>query len=115
MRPPAQDPAPVPGSAAVRVSDGDLRLGRVLGVPVLVTPSWWLGALVITVAYLPVSRAVLRGEHADLAALLTALALAVLLGASVLAHELGHVVAARRLGLPVRRVRLFLLGGVTEL
>jgi len=39
----------------------------------------------------------------------------VLLGASVLAHELGHCVAARLLGMQVIGVRLYLLGGVSEL
>lgn len=33
----------------------------------------------------------------------------------MLAHELGHCVAALRLGLPVRRLRLFLLGGSSEI
>ncbi|HEY3262036.1 MAG TPA: site-2 protease family protein [Pseudonocardiaceae bacterium] len=94
--------------------DGELRVARVFGVPVLLSPSWWLGALVITVAYLPVVRAVLPDVD-DLAALAVAVGMAVLLAASVLAHELGHCAVALRLGLPVRRVRLFLLGGVSEL
>ena len=42
-------------------------------------------------------------------------AFAVLLGLSVLAHELGHCLVALRFGMPVRRVRLFLLGGLSEL
>ena len=41
--------------------------------------------------------------------------LGVLLGVSVLAHELGHCLAARLLGMPVFGVRLYLLGGVSEL
>ncbi len=95
-------------------ADGDVRLARIMGVPVLITASWWLGALVITVAYLPVVRTVLP-DVPDLGALGLAVGMAVLLGASVLAHELGHCWVALRLGLPVQRVRLFLLGGVSEL
>jgi len=91
-----------------------MRLARVLGVPVVLAPSWWLGALVIMVAYLPVVDTVLP-DIPDLMAIGLTLTLAVLLGASVLAHELGHCAVAIRLGLPVRRVRLFLLGGVSEL
>lgn len=105
-------------SAAVQegraTGDGEVRVARVLGVPVLLAPSWWLGALVITVSYLPVVRAVLP-EVGDLTALALSLSVALLLGASVLAHELGHCAVALRLGLPVRKVRLFLLGGVSEL
>jgi len=98
----------------VDAGDGELRVARVFGVPVLLTPSWWLGALVVTVAYLPVVRAVLPDVE-DLAGLGIAVSMTVLLCGSVLAHELGHCAAALRLGLPVRRVRLFLLGGVSEL
>jgi Zn-dependent protease len=39
----------------------------------------------------------------------------VLLGVSVLLHELGHCLAARSLGVPVIEVRLYLLGGASEL
>ena len=41
--------------------------------------------------------------------------LGVLLGVSVLAHELGHCVVARSVGIDVIAVRLYLLGGVSEL
>src|SRR5699024_7574923 len=44
-----------------------------------------------------------------------AAAFAVLLGLSVLAHELGHCLVALRLRLPVRRLRLYLLGGLAEI
>jgi Zn-dependent protease len=95
-------------------TDGEVRVARVFGVPVLLAPSWWLGALVITMAYLPVVRAVLP-DASGLAALSLSMSMAVLLGVSVLVHELGHCAVALQLGLPVRRVRLFLLGGVSEL
>jgi Zn-dependent protease len=40
---------------------------------------------------------------------------AVTLVGSLLAHELAHAVVARRSGLEVRRITLWLLGGVSEL
>jgi Zn-dependent protease len=93
--------------------DGGLLLFRVGGVPVVLAPSWWVGSLVIVVLYAPLVGRLLPGAGAGISWALAA-AFALLLGASVLAHELGHCVAALRLGIPVRRVRLFLLGGLSE-
>lgn len=93
---------------------GGVLLCRVAGVPVVLAPSWWLGAIVITVLYAPmVSR--LLPDSGAVASVLLAMAGAVVLGLSVLVHELGHCLVALYLGLPVRRVRLHLLGGVSEI
>ena len=93
--------------------DGGLLLFRVSGVPVLLAPSWWVGSLAVVALYTPLVGKLLPGASVVVSLLLAA-AFAVLLGASVLAHELGHCVVALRLGLPVRRLRLFLLGGLSE-
>jgi Zn-dependent protease len=93
--------------------DGGLLLFRLSGVPVLLAPSWWLGSLAIVLLYTPLVDRLMPGVSGGTAFLLAS-AFAVLLGASVLAHELGHCVVALRFGLPVRRVRLFLLGGISE-
>ncbi|PRX45076.1 Zn-dependent protease [Prauserella shujinwangii] len=93
--------------------DGGLLLFRVDGVPVLLAPSWWIGSLIVVVLYAPLVGRLLPGASAALSWSLAA-AFAVLLGLSVLAHELGHCVVALRLGIPVRRLRLFLLGGLSE-
>ncbi len=95
-------------------SPGGLLLGRLLGVPVLLAPSWWLGAVIVTALYAPLVTRLLPGIGQP-AALLLAVTLAVLLGVSVLIHELGHCVVALWLRVPVLRVRLFLLGGISEL
>ena len=92
---------------------GGMLLFRVSGVPVLLSPSWWLGSLVVVVLYAPLVRELLPSAN-TLTSWLLAAAFAVLLGLSVLAHELGHCVVALRLGIPVRKVRLFLLGGLAE-
>lgn len=92
---------------------GGMVLFRALGVPVVLAPSWWLGSLVIVVLYAPLVENIQPSVDV-LTAWLLAAAFAVLLGLSVLAHELGHCLVALRLALPVRTVRLYLLGGTTE-
>lgn len=94
--------------------DGGVLLFRFSGVPVLLSPSWWLGSVAVVIFYTPLVSRFLP-DAAPVVSISLAMAFAVLLGASVLAHELGHCVAALRLGLPVRRVRLFLLGGLSEI
>ncbi|GAA4845920.1 site-2 protease family protein [Saccharopolyspora rosea] len=93
--------------------DGGLLLCRVAGVPVLLSPSWWLGAVLIVLLYTPLVGRILPGAGVWESALIAAV-FTVLLAVSVLLHELGHCLVALRLGLPVRRVRLFLLGGISE-
>jgi Zn-dependent protease len=94
-------------------ADGGLLLFRVQDVPVLLAPSWWIGSLAVVVLYQPLVSRWLPDASAATSWTLSA-AFAVLLGLSVLAHELGHCVVALRLGIPVRRLRLFLLGGLSE-
>jgi Zn-dependent protease len=102
-------------TAGIRGSDevGGLVLFRVRGVPVMLAPSWWIGSVVVTLLYAPLVGRFLPGTG-GLASFGLAATFAVLLGASVLAHELGHCVVAMKLNIPVRRLRLFLLGGLSE-
>lgn len=93
--------------------DGGLQLFRVSGVPVQLAPSWWLGSLVVIVLYAPLVERILPGAGMGLSWLM-AVIFALLLGASVFAHELGHTLVALRMGMPVRRLRLYLLGGLSE-
>lgn len=95
-------------------SHSGLLLGRVAGIPILLTPSWWLGAVVVTALYAPLVHGLLPRAGIPVTVVLAA-TLATLLAVSVLVHELGHCAIARLLGIPVRRVRLYLLGGVSEL
>lgn len=98
------------------VSNGDARrltLGRVAGIPVHVSASWFVVAAVITIWFAPF----VRRELPDLGAwtYLVTFMFAVLLYASVLLHEVSHALTARRLGLPVRGITLHFLGGYTEI
>ncbi len=101
------------GAAYARWTRG-LPLGRLFGVPVSVTPSWFISVAVIAVMAAPVVAS-LAPTLSTPGAYLVAVLLAGLLGVSVLLHELGHCLVAQRFGLGVVRVQLFLLGGVSEI
>jgi Zn-dependent protease len=91
-----------------------LRIGSVLGVPIFLTPSWLLVAGFITVSYAGFLREQIPGaSHAASYAL--SLVFATALAASVLLHEVGHTVVSKVVGLPVRRIVVFLLGGLSEI
>lgn len=101
-------------AARISEKDGGLLLFRVAGIPVLLAPSWWIGSAIVVAFYAPFVDDLAPGTPPAISLLLAAL-FAIFLGFSVLAHELGHCVAALRLGLPVRRLRLYLLGGLSEI
>lgn len=92
---------------------GGVLIGRPFGVPVYVTPTWFLVAALITVGFAPVVEDHVVGIGQWKYAV--SLTFAVLLYLSVLIHELSHTVVALRFGLPVRRISLYLLGGVSEI
>jgi len=98
-------PSPAPARPA------GLRVGRVLGVPVHVSPSWLLLAAFIVVSFGP-ELAELYGSTRGYTA---AAAFAVLLLLSVLLHEIGHCVVARAFDLPVRSITVTFLAGLTEI
>ncbi|GAA0622798.1 hypothetical protein GCM10009547_27220 [Sporichthya brevicatena] len=88
-------------------------VGRIRGVPVYVAPSWAIIALLITLMFAPtVGYHIPEIEGGKYGVSFT---YAVLLYASVLIHELGHAFTAMRFGVPVTRITLQLLGGVTEM
>jgi Zn-dependent protease/CBS domain-containing protein len=89
-------------------------VGRFRGVPIFFSPSWLIIAAFLTISYGPVVRDVVPGVSAS-TAYLTSLIFAALLAGCVLAHELGHTAVGLALGMPVRRVVIFLLGGVSEI
>ncbi|WP_443056462.1 site-2 protease family protein [Streptomyces sp. NBC_00667] len=103
------------GERAPKRSDpgGGLLMGRPFGVPVYVSPSWFLVAALITWVFGNQLDRILPGLGP--ARYLVSLFFAVAFYASVLVHELAHTVAALRFRLPVRRIRLQFFGGVSEI
>jgi Zn-dependent protease/CBS domain-containing protein len=88
-----------------------LVVGRPFGIPVHVSPYWFVVVGVLVVIYA-------HDFSTDLSTTMRyvlAAAFVILLYASVLVHELSHSVVARSYGLPVRRILLYPLGGVSEI
>ena len=110
----SSDPESGPSAPAPAEFRRLVRLGSVLGVPVFITPSWLLVVALITFSYADFLRRAIPGTSAS-ASYLLALLFAIGLGVSVVLHEIGHPVVSRLFGLPVRRIVVFLLGGVSEL
>lgn len=91
-----------------------MPVGRFRGVPIYFAPSWVIIAALLTVWYAPVVGDLVPDTSAS-TRYLTSLAYAVLFALCVLAHEIGHTAVSLWLGNPVRRVVIFLLGGVSEI
>lgn len=89
-------------------------LGHIRDVPIVVSPSWLIVAVLLSALYGPVIDAAVPDMSAS-SAYLAGIGFAVLFGLCILAHELGHTAVSIALGHPVRRVVLFALGGVSEM
>jgi Zn-dependent protease/predicted transcriptional regulator len=92
-----------------------IRIGKLFGIPIELHLSWFLifGLLTWSLAtdYFP-------NEYPSLAEIsywLIGLLTSVLFFSSVLAHELGHSYIAIRNRVPVKRINLFIFGGVAQI
>jgi Zn-dependent protease/CBS domain-containing protein len=86
-------------------------LARPFGIPVYISPYWFVIAGVFVFVYANDLATTLHGPTR----FVVAAAFVVLLYVSVLIHELSHSVVARGYGLPVRRILLYPLGGFSEI
>jgi Zn-dependent protease/CBS domain-containing protein len=86
-------------------------VARPFGIPVYVSPYWFVIAGVFTVVYANNLSNALSGDMRYV----VGAAFVVLLYVSVLVHELSHSLVAKGYGLPVRRILLYPLGGVSEI
>ncbi len=97
-----------------RTPPAGLPVGRFFGVPLYLSPSWLLIAGLITLTYAGLVTETVD-EISPAGSYAVAFLFAVLLAASLMAHELGHTAVSLAFGMPVRRVVIFLLGGVSEI
>jgi Zn-dependent protease len=111
-----QQQAQQPGSPPAERPRRDARYGivvaRLFGVPVYISPYWFLVAAFVVIFYagnLP------YWIHPTWIRYAVSAAFVVLLWGSVLVHELSHCVVARAFKLTVRRILLYPLGGYSEI
>jgi Zn-dependent protease len=105
-------PADPPPPRARRDARYGVVIARPFGVPVYISPYWFLVAGLVVVFYAGSLPSSIRPDGVRYAVAAT---FVVLLYASVLVHELSHCVVARAFGLTVRRILLYPLGGFSEI
>src|SRR6202035_5073592 len=86
-------------------------IARPFGIPVYISPYWFLIAGVFVLLY---ANSLERSESGAMRYVIAA-AFVVVLYWSVLIHELSHCVVAMAFKLPVRRILLYPLGGFSEI
>jgi Zn-dependent protease len=95
--------------------EAGVQLGRIRGIPIGLHPSWFLIFGLITwslaTGYFPEEYPELPSAALWALGGLTSL----LFFGSVLIHELGHAIVAQRNQIPVRRITLFIFGGVAQI
>jgi Zn-dependent protease/CBS domain-containing protein len=94
--------------------ESGIRLGKIHGIEIGFDYSWLFIVLLMTWSL----ASAFLGWHPDwsaLTAVVTALLASLLFFASVLVHELAHSVVAQHFGVPVRRITLFLFGGISDI
>lgn len=89
------------------------RIGKILGIPLFIDPSWFIILAFIT--FLDGQTWFLRYNHWGVWAWVAGLVTALLLFTSVLLHELGHSLVAISQGIRVNSITLFLFGGVASI
>jgi Zn-dependent protease len=90
-----------------------IKLMDVFGFRIGVDPSWFLILFLLIFVLSGPFRSTLHSSGA--VAYLTTVVSVLLLFASLIVHELGHALVARRQGIGVKRIDLFLFGGLTQM
>jgi Zn-dependent protease/CBS domain-containing protein len=92
-----------------------VKIGNIQGIPIVLNYSWFIIFILIAVT---VGYGLMPANYpglSELAYLTIGISSSILLFASVLLHELAHSLVAKRNKLKIKRISLFLLGGVSEM
>jgi Zn-dependent protease len=92
---------------------GSIKLMDVFGIRIGVDVSWFLILFLLIFWLSPNFRTTLHSS--DGVAYLTTVITVLLFFASLVWHELGHAIAARRQGIEIRRIDLYLFGGLAQM
>jgi Zn-dependent protease len=93
---------------------GSFRIARIAGVDLRLHYSWLIIAALITFSLGNHFRA-LHMDWSTPTIWLSALITGLLFFVGLIAHEMSHAMVARSRGLPIRKITLFLLGGVAQI
>jgi Zn-dependent protease len=97
------------------MKNNNIRLVKVMGIPISLDPSWFLVFALITwilaVNYFPSEF----GNWSVVQFWAVAAITSLLFFLSVLLHELGHSIVALRYKLPVKSITMYIFGGISEI
>ncbi|HVR41850.1 MAG TPA: site-2 protease family protein [Thermoanaerobaculia bacterium] len=99
----------------MRMFRGEIRLFRAFGVSVYLDYSWFIFFFLVVWTF---GRFYFRIQDVAFSAAVAwvlGVAAAILLFGSVTFHELSHAMVSNRLGFPIRRITLFIFGGVAHM
>jgi Zn-dependent protease len=92
-----------------------LRIGRLFGIDIHIDGSWIFIFLLVTWSLATGLFPLWHPEWTKMTNWTVAVTASLLFFVSILLHELSHSLVAKARGLPVRRITLFLFGGVSNL
>lgn len=99
----------------MRFFRGEFRLFRTFGVSVYVDYSWFIFFFLMVWTFGRVYFRIADPGFTPTMAWILGTSAAILLFVSVTLHELSHAVVSNRLGFPIRRITLFIFGGVAHM
>lgn len=94
---------------------GSLQIGRLLGIPLRINPSWMVIFAAVTYFLIAGGFPARYPLWSPVTYLLAGLITSILFFVSVVIHELAHSIVARVLGIPVHSITLFVFGGVAQI